>query len=61
MESVLSATLGGAIKTLERIEYILGGAGKNLVRAALSRELAKTLGIGRARPDMLLFLGVGKE
>ena len=42
------------------MERILGGASKNLVRATLSRELAKTLGIGRAGLDMLLFLGVGK-
>ena len=42
------------------MEHILGRANKNLVRAALSRELAKTLGIGRAGPDMLLFLGVGE-
>ena len=42
------------------MERILGGAGKNLVRAILSRELVKTLGIGHAGLDMLLFLGVGK-
>ena len=42
------------------MEYILGKAGKNLVGAMLSRELVKTLGIGRAKLDMLLFLGISK-
>ena len=42
--------LGGVIKTLE---CILNGAGKNLVKAILSKELAKTLGTGHTKPDIL--------
>jgi len=50
VENILNIILGGAIKTLKCILNIIN---KNLVRAILNRELAKTLGIGCIRLDIL--------
>ncbi len=50
MENILSVILGRAIKILK---CILSIAGKNLIRAMLSKELVKTLNTGRIKLNIL--------